>query len=82
VWNRSTWKRSAADSKQRRWQLNDAAETVLHKDERLRIVPQEPWNVVKAHQQTVERMAVKLRGALKGSGPVPRHLLSGLLVCQ
>jgi hypothetical protein len=55
---------------------------VLHKDERLRIVPQELWDVVKAHQQTVERMAVKLRGALKGSGPVPRHLLSGLLVCQ
>jgi len=39
-WNRSTWKRSAADSKQRRWQLNDSAQVVTQQDERLRILPQ------------------------------------------
>jgi hypothetical protein len=85
VWGRSVWKRSAADSKQRRWELNnDAAQKpiVTRQDERLRIVPQSLWDAVKARQHSVEGMAVKIRGALKGAGRVPRHLLSGLLVCQ
>jgi site-specific DNA recombinase len=81
VWNRSTWKRSAADSKQRRWQLNDAAQMVTHQEDRLRIVPQPLWDAVKARQQAVEGMTVKLRGALR-RGRLPRHLLSGLLTCQ
>lgn len=81
-WNRSTWKRGAADSKQRRWELNDAAQVVTYTDERLRIVPQPLWDAVKARQQSVEGMAIKIRGALKGAGRVPRHLLSGLLICQ
>ncbi len=81
VWNRSTWKRSAADSKQRRWQLNDAAQVVTHHEDRLRIVPQPLWEAVKARQQAVEGMTEKLRGALK-RGRLPRHLLSGLLTCQ
>lgn len=74
--NRSTWKRGAADSKQRRWQLNDAAQVVTHQEERLRIVPRPLWDAVKARQQAVEGMTVKLRGALK-RGRLPRHLLSG-----
>jgi site-specific DNA recombinase len=80
-WNRSTWRRSAADSKQRRWQLNDAAQVVTHREERLRIVPQSLWDAVKARQQAVEGITVKLRGALK-RGRLPRHVLSGLLTCQ
>lgn len=81
LWNRSTWKRSAADSKQRRWQLNDAAQVVTHREDRLRIIPQPLWDAVKARQQAVEGMTVKLRGALR-RGPLPRHVLSGLLMCQ
>lgn len=81
LWNRSTWKRSAADSKQRRWQLNDAAQVVTHREDRLRIVPQSLWDAAKARQQAVQGMTVKLRGALK-RGRLPRHVLSGLLTCQ
>jgi hypothetical protein len=40
------------------------------------------WDAVKARQQAVEDMSVKIRGAVRGNGPVPRHLLSGLLICQ
>jgi site-specific DNA recombinase len=82
VWNRSTWKRSAADSKQRRWQLNDAAQVVTHLEGRLRIVTQPLWEAVKARQQSVEGMTVKLRGAVRHKGILPRHVLSGLLICQ
>jgi hypothetical protein len=81
-WNRSTWKRSAADSKQRRWQLNGTDQVVTHQDERLRIIPQALWDEVKARQRYVEGMVVKLRGAVQRAGHTPRHLLSGLLVCQ
>jgi hypothetical protein len=80
--NRSTWKRSDADSKQRRWQLNDDAQLVTHHEERLRIVPQALWDAVNARQQSVEGMTVKLRGAVRHKGVLPRHVLSGLLVCQ
>ena len=71
-WTRSTWKRSAADSMHRRWQLNDSAQVLAHQDERLRFVPQALWDAVNARQQAVESMAVNIRGALKGSGRVPR----------
>lgn len=81
LWNRSTWKRSASDSKQRRWQLNDAAQVVMHQEERLRIVPQSLWDAVKARQAAIEGMTVNLRGALR-RGRLPRYLLSGLLTCQ
>jgi site-specific DNA recombinase len=81
VWGRSAWKRSAADSKQRRWQLSDAGQIVRHQDQRLRIVPQPLWEAVKARQQAIEGMTVKLRGALR-RGRLPRYLLSGLLTCQ
>jgi hypothetical protein len=82
VWNRSTWKRSASDSKQRKWQLNDAAQVIVHQDDRLRIVPQPVWEAAKARQSSVESMTVKLRGAIKHKGVLPRHVLSGLLSCQ
>lgn len=41
LWGRSAWKRSAADPKQRKWQLSEAGQIVTHQDERLRMIPQE-----------------------------------------
>jgi site-specific DNA recombinase len=82
IWNRSTWRRSAADSNQRRWTMNAADQLVKHQEERLRIVPQDLWNAVKTRQREIEGMSVKLRGVLKHRGRAPRHLLSGLLVCE
>ncbi len=82
VWGRSTWKRSAADSKVRRWQpVTDPDAIVKHTDERLRIVEQGLWNAVKTRQREIEATTTKLRGALKRNGRLPRHLLSGLLTC-
>jgi hypothetical protein len=79
-WNRSHWKRGTADSKQRKWILNDDAQVITHQDERLRILPQSLWDAVQARQQSVKRMTVKLRSALN-RGRLPRHLFSGLLTC-
>ncbi len=41
---------------------------------------QELWERVKARQSEIEGMTVRLRGALKRAGRLPRHLLSGLEV--
>jgi DNA invertase Pin-like site-specific DNA recombinase len=82
VWNRSTWKRSAADSKLRRWEANDAAQFVTVKDERLRIISDELWQRVKDRQGAVEQASVAIRGALKRNGRLPRYVLSGLLYCE
>ena len=82
LWGRSAWKRSAADSKQRKWQLSEAGQIVTHQDERLRMIPQELWDAVKKRQGEIEGMTVKLRGVLKRNDRLPRHLLSGLLVCE
>ena len=71
VWGRSTWKRSAADSKQRKWSLSEDAQVVTRLDERLRIVPQALWDAVKARQGSIEGMTVKLRGVLKHKGVLP-----------
>ena len=82
IWNRSMWKRSAADSLERRWQLNDPKLLIRHRDERLRIVSQELWDAVKRRQDDTAAMTIKLRGALKKNGRLPRYLLSGLLRCE
>lgn len=82
VWGRSTWKRSAADSKQRRWHVVDDAERVVrNRDERLRIVPQGLWDRVKARQRDISDATRTLRAAVKRHGRLPRYLLSGLLTC-
>ena len=81
VWNRSTWKRSVADSKQRRWELNDDNVLVKHHEERLRIVPQDLWDAVKARQGEIEGASANVRAALKAKGRHPRYVLSGILVC-
>ena len=83
VWNRSTWKRSVADSLHRQWQLNDPSLAIHHSDERLRIIPQELWDAVKSRQDAIGSMTVKPRGAVANkSGRPARHLLSGLLRCE
>src|SRR5215469_5977815 len=51
VWNRFRWVRSASDSSRRRAVLNSSSEWIVHTDERLRIVPQELWDRVKARQR-------------------------------
>ena len=81
VWNRSTWKRSVADSKQRRWELNDDSVLVTHHEERLRIVPQDLWDAVKARQGDIVRASANVRAALRARGRQPRYVLSGILVC-
>ncbi len=82
VWGRSTWKRSAVNSKQRRWHLNDADQVVVYLAERLRIVPQALWDAVKARQTRTASMTTKLRAVIKRNGRLPRHVLSGLLSCE
>lgn len=82
VWGRSTWRRSAVNSKQRRWQINDSGEVVTHIDERLRIVPQSLWESVKSRQTRITGMTIKLRSVIKRNGRLPRHVLSGLLGCE
>ena len=48
-WGKTEWKRSAADSSVRRVKVLEAPR-VENIDERLRIVPQSLWDVVKARQ--------------------------------
>jgi site-specific DNA recombinase len=85
VWGRSKWTRGASDSSVRRMKI---APKPLHEseDERLRIVPQEVWNRVKARQAaTTAGRGATIRRALRqrkaGAGRPAKHLLSGLLAC-
>jgi site-specific DNA recombinase len=82
VWNRTKWKRGTADSKLRTWEANDAAQLVKVQEERLRIIPQDLWNAVKTRQRQIEDASVRIRGALKRNGRLPRYVLSGLLYCE
>lgn len=54
-----------ADSKQRRWQLNDDSVLVTHHEERLRIVPPDLWNAVKVRQGEKVAEIEQLRGLMK-----------------
>jgi site-specific DNA recombinase len=84
-WGRSRWTRGASDSSKRRMNMK---ETALHEatEERLRIVPQELWERVRA-RQALRRSTVgaRVKGSVKrnspGQGRPPRHVLSGLLRC-
>jgi len=87
VWNRFTWVRSASDSSRRRPVLNARSEWIVHTDERLRIVPQELWDRVKARQRArSEDLGKRVRHSLnavsaKRAGRKPKYLFSGLLNC-
>jgi DNA invertase Pin-like site-specific DNA recombinase len=86
LWGRSEWKRSAADSKNRKHKLlavGSAHETV---EERLRIVSDELWQKVKARQKGIHAGVGKLvRGGFRqrapGAGRPAKYLFSGLLAC-
>ena len=84
IWGRSVWKRSAADSKNRKWNMaTDQAQVVRYTEERLRIVPQDLWDRVQARQKAVSIGSVAIRGALaKRGGRLPKHVLSGILTCE
>jgi hypothetical protein len=86
VWGRSEWKRSAADSQKRRHRMLAAGSAHESTDERLRIVPQEIWERVKARQaQRSHGIGALVRGGLRkrspGAGRPGKYLFSGLLTC-
>ena len=87
IWNRARWVRSAADSSRRRYVLNPRNDWIVRRDERLRIVPEELWQRVKARQAEQSRRigeAVKrglTKAAAHSAGAGSKFLLSGLLRC-
>ena len=87
LWGRSEWKRSAADSKNRRHKLLAAGSAHETLEERLRIVSDELWQRVKARQQGIHNGVGKLvRGGFRqrapGAGRPAKYLFSGLLQCS
>jgi site-specific DNA recombinase len=85
VWNRTRWVRSAADSSKRRCVLNSPKDWITRQDERLRIVPQELWDRVRARQARMshQQSALTVRGSARrgGGGKPGKYLFTGLLVC-
>lgn len=88
IWNRFRWVRSASDSSKRRRVENPRGEWIVHRQERLRIVPQDLWERVVARRRERSRDVGKrvARGLSRlgasRTGRAPRHLLSGLLKCS
>lgn len=81
IFGRSQWKRGAADSAKRIVSIvEDRAQWIVNDEQRLRIVPQELWDSVKARQRAVARGAGGIQAARTGRKAVA--LLSGLLVCE
>jgi site-specific DNA recombinase len=84
-WGRSQWKRRAADSK-RRATMNEKA---IHEyiDERLRIVPDDLWQRVKARQSLrAQSIGDRVKSGIapasaRHTGGAPRYLFSTLLEC-
>ncbi len=86
LWGRSEWKRSAVDSKRRKFRMLADGSGHEQSDERLRIVSQELWERVKARQKRrTHEVGMLVRGGLRrrvaGAGRPPRHVFSGLLSC-
>jgi site-specific DNA recombinase len=88
IWNRVRWARSAANSHRRRRLENPRSEWIVREEERLRIVPQELWERVRARRlershDVGERVSRGLsRLSANHTGRSPRYLLSGLLKCS
>ena len=83
LWGRSEWKRLAADSKKRRHRMLESGAAHEMIDERLRIVPPDLWDRVKARQVSRSKEAgSKVKGALRQRARPSKYLLSGLLRCQ
>jgi len=89
IWNRLRWVRSAANSHKRRRVENPRSEWIVRREERLRIVPQELWERVRARQRArshdvgerVKRGLTRVAANHTGRSP-SRYLLSGLLRCS
>jgi len=82
TWGRSEWRRSAADSSVRRQRQLEAG-SVERTDERLRIVPDELWQRVKARQQQqAHDLGVRVKGGLRARRNPFKYLLSGSLRCE
>lgn len=82
AWGRSEWKRSAADSRVRRQRLLEQG-SIERTDERLRIVPQDLWDRVRARQQLQAReLGARVRGGLRRRHSPHKYLLSGALRCD
>jgi site-specific DNA recombinase len=88
IWNRLRWVRSAANSHKRRRVENPRSEWIVREEPRLRIVPQELWERVRARRkershEVGERVSRGLsRLSANHTGRSPRYLLSGLLKCS
>jgi site-specific DNA recombinase len=88
IWNRVRWVRSAANSHKRRRVENPRSEWIVREEPRLRIVPQELWERVRARRkershEVGERVSRGLsRLSANHTGRSPRYLLSGLLRCS
>jgi hypothetical protein len=73
IWGRSEWKRSAADSKKRRHRMLATGSAQERIEERLRIVPDELWERVKARQkQRSHDIGALVRGGLRKRAPGAR----------
>jgi site-specific DNA recombinase len=76
IYNRSTWPKDP-DRDGRQVRRNLPTERWIHVEaERLRIVPHDLWNLVKARQQRQSRAGTRTRSSQRN-----RRLLSGVLVC-
>jgi site-specific DNA recombinase len=87
IWNKFRWVRSAADSSKRKCIPNARKEWIVRDDERLRIVPNDLWERVKARQRdrtqiVGERVRAGIAAGNAGrTGRGPKFLFSGLLRC-
>jgi DNA invertase Pin-like site-specific DNA recombinase len=83
VWGRSRWVRSPRDSAIRRCEVvEDAAELVTQRIDRLRIVSDELWNAVHIVQSARTPRSEAIRAAKRRQGRGPALWLSSLLVCS
>lgn len=88
IWNRFKWIRSASDSSKRKRVQNPESEWIVYEDARLRIVPQDLWDRVKARQQAQsETIGERIRQGLpaesaRHTGRSPKYLFSTLLKCS
>ena len=86
TWGREKWKRGNADSSVRKRSAVDPAQWVTHDVERLRIIPQELWDRVKARQAARStaigvHIAAGIERVRSRPGRPSRYVLSGLVYC-
>ena len=82
-WGKSEWRRSAADSSIRRPRMLGADAAIQHTEERLRIIPQDLWDRVKARQAAQTRdLGVRVKSGLRKRAGVSPYMLSGALRCD